>query len=62
MSDKYTVSDPRYNYLKTLEGVKRVVIKDYLKSDLRRRETLRLHNPDIDFDEVERLEQENEQV
>jgi hypothetical protein len=63
MSDKYTVNDYRYNYLQTLDGVKRVVVADYLKSDQKRREMLRLHNPDIDFDkELKILEQEDEQV
>ena len=62
MSDHISVDDPRYNYLDTLPGVKRVVILEYLKSDKRRREMLRLHNPDIDFDEVEEQEKQDEQI
>ena len=63
MSDKYTVGDPRYNYLETLDGVKKVVLQEYLKSDEKRRAVLRLHNSDIDFEkELKILEQNNDQV
>jgi hypothetical protein len=42
-----------FRYCDTVSSVNRVVIKNYLKSDPKRKEMLRLHNPDIDFDKVE---------
>jgi hypothetical protein len=62
MATKVNKLGTTFRYSDTVSSVNRVVIRNYLKSDPKRREMLRLHNPDIDFDKVEQEELDGVQV
>jgi hypothetical protein len=53
MANKGNNLGQTFRYNDILTPINKVVVKDYWKSDQKRREMLRLHNPDIDWDKVE---------
>jgi hypothetical protein len=41
-----------YNYLQTLPGVARIILKEYAQADEERRRELRWRNADLDLDKM----------